>query len=57
MMLRDEYGYCVACFDDPCSCFLQSRESQSRCQHCAELRAEISALRALLQKTAIEDGS
>lgn len=47
-MMRDEYGYCVVCYSDPCRCFSPGRPET--CQSCRMLREEIAALRRELQK-------
>ena len=48
-MLRDEYGYCVACFFDPCRCF-GGKDTESKCGGCSQLRDEITALRREITK-------
>lgn len=47
-MLKDEFGYCVACFFDPCRCF--GKDTESACSRCRELREEITALRREVNK-------
>lgn len=52
-MLKDEFGYCVACFFDPCRCF-GGKDSESSCQQCRLVRDELTALRREVQRLRTE---